>query len=82
MVKAIGGGGGVRCQKNKRGLFNRTFYADFSGFGKSQKFQVLSEISRETRRENDHFRTPKWAKIETKIAINPGFLTQSPPNLV
>ena len=57
------GGGGVKGQKYKLCLSYRVFSHEFNGFRFVKKFQVLFEISRRTRGENDHFQTQNWAKI-------------------
>ena len=59
----VKGGGGVKGQKDKLCLSYRVFFHEFNGFRFVKKFQVLFELSRRTRGENDDFRTQNWAKI-------------------
>ena len=59
----IKGGGGTRVKNTSCAYLDRVFSYEFNGFRFVKKFQVLFKISRQTRGENDHFRTQNWSKI-------------------
>ena len=66
----VKGVGGVKGQKHKWGLIYRVFPPLSHGFGKIEKFQAVSKISRETRKEKSTF----WAKNRPKFITNSHFL--------
>ena len=53
MTPIFGGGPG---SKSRVGLIKKYFPPEFNGFGRMKKFQVLFEISDETRKEKRHIR--------------------------